>query len=267
MRFHASAFSYAYTFGIQTCVSDILQYLARQKPTLTRWICTSAMLACVATPITYCQPLSTPAAPDGKAIFEKHCASCHGESGEGISGVVSIAGPSLQAEHNLGNVMTAIETGPSHMPAFSRLLSVTEIRSVAGYVTDKIAVIPLTGGNISEGGKLFSVYCAACHRTAVRGGALAFTDVNAPDLSHKSPALIAGAIRWGPGPMPAFTPGVISNQQLDSIVTYLKFAQHPPTPGGNSISWEGPVPEGLFGFFGVFTIIAMCFWIEKGGKG
>lgn len=184
-----------------------------------------------------------------------------------MSGAATIAGPSLQAEHDLGSVITAIETGPSHMPAFSRLLTVPQIRSVAGYVTHHITVIPLNEGNISEGGKLYRVYCAACHRTAARGGALAFTDVNAPDLSHKSPALIAGAIRWGPGPMPAFTPDVLSNQQLDSIVTYLKYAQHPPSPGGDPISWEGPVPEGLFGFFGVFTIIAMCFWIEKGGKG
>jgi ubiquinol-cytochrome c reductase cytochrome c subunit len=225
------------------------------------------MLFCAAGPLTYCQTLSTTVPPSGKAIFKRHCASCHGETGGGIAGVVTIAGPSLQAEHDFGNVMTAIETGPSHMPVFSRVLSVSEIRSVAGYVTNKIAVIPLNGGNISEGGKLFSIYCAACHRTAVRGGALAFTDVNAPDLSHKSAALIAGAIRWGPGPMPGFTQDVLSNQQLDSIVIYLKFAQHPPTPGGNPISWEGPVPEGLFGFFGVFAIIAMCFWIEKGGKG
>ena len=231
------------------------------------WFCACVLLVCVASPVAFSQQTAAAASPDGKAVFDMHCAVCHGESGGGRAGVISIAGPSLKAEHDYGHVMTAVEFGPSHMPAFSRVLSVPEIRSVARYVTQQIAVIPLSGGNLSEGGKLFRMYCAACHRTTVRGGALAFTGVNAPHLSHKSAALVAGTIRWGPGPMPAFTPEVLSDQQLASIVDYVKFSQHPPTPGGNPISFEGPVAEGLFGFFGVFAIFALCMWIEKGGKG
>jgi len=46
--------------------------------------------------------------------------------------------------------------------------------------------LPLTQGDLGEGGKLFRVYCASCHRTAVRGGALAFTGRNAPALTNKS---------------------------------------------------------------------------------
>lgn len=213
------------------------------------------------------QQTATASPPDGKAIFQQRCATCHGPMGEGLSGVVSIAGPSLQAEHDYGYVMTAIETGPSHMPAFAYVLSVPQIRSVADYVTQSIAVIPLSGGNLSEGGKLFRMYCAACHRTAVRGGALAYTGVNAPALTDKSAALIAGAIRWGPGPMPAFPATVISDQQLDSIVDYVTFAQHPPSPGGEPMRFIGPVAEGFMGFMAVFLLIAFCMWIERGGKG
>lgn len=203
----------------------------------------------------------------GQQIFQQHCAVCHGDRGQGRSAVVTIAGPNLQAEHNLGQVMTAIETGPSHMPAFSQVLSVPDIRSVAHYVTQKIATIPLNGGNLSRGGVLFRVYCAACHRTAVRGGALAFTGVNAPDLSRKSPALIAGAIRWGPGPMPRFPASVLSNHQVASIVDYIRYVQHPPAPGGSPMNWYGPVAEGFAAWVAMFCIIAASMWIERGGKG
>lgn len=153
------------------------------------------------------------------------------------------------------------------MPSFAYVLSVPEMRAVANYVSQQIAVIPLTGGNLSEGGKLFRMDCAACHRTSVRGGALAFTDINAPALTNKSAALIAGAIRWGPGPMPSFPPHVLSDQQVVSIVDYVKFAQHPPSPGGTSLNFYGPTAEGLVGFGALFLLIAISIWIEKGGKG
>jgi ubiquinol-cytochrome c reductase cytochrome c subunit len=163
--------------------------------------------------------------------------------------------------------MTAVEVGPSHMPSFAFTLSVAQMRSVADFVTHQLAVIPLDGGDVGQGGKAFRVYCAPCHRTAVRGGALAFTGINAPDLSEKSPALIAGAIRWGPGPMPSFPPSIIDDRQLASIVEYVKFVQHPPNPGGSPLNWYGPVAEGFAAWVVMFTLIAVVGWIEKGGKG
>jgi ubiquinol-cytochrome c reductase cytochrome c subunit len=153
------------------------------------------------------------------------------------------------------------------MPSFVYVLSVPEMRAVSDYVAQQLAVIPLAGGNLSEGGKLFRVYCATCHRTAVRGGALAFTGLNAPALTDKSAAIIAGTIRWGPGPMPAFPASVLTNKQLNSIVDYVKFVQHPPSPGGSPLNWYGPVAEGFAAWVIVFAIVVMTGWIERGGKG
>lgn len=181
--------------------------------------------------------------------------------------MISIAGPSLQAEHNHGMVMMAVETGPSHMPSFARILTIPEIRSVASYVTQHIAVIPVSGGNVSDGGVLFRRNCAECHRTAVRGGALAFAGINAPSLVGKSSALIAGAIRWGPGPMPPFPKSIMSDQQLASIVDYVSFAQNPPSPGGTPMNFYGPVAEGFAGWVGLLVLIFFTVWIERGGKG
>ena len=225
------------------------------------------LLILFASQIAFAQQGANAGSPDGKAIFEQRCAKCHGEYGQGISAVVSIAGPSLQAEHNRGRVITAVETGPMHMPSFMRTLSLAEIRAVASYVTNNIAVIPLHGGNIGEGGELFRVYCAPCHRTDVRGGALAFVGANAPDLSRKSLALVAGAIRWGPGGMPPFPPSVINDQQLASIVEYIRYVQRPASPGGAPMNWYGPVAEGFAAWVIVFVLVILTTWIEKGGKG
>ncbi len=215
----------------------------------------------------FCQQTESTAPPDGKAIFSRRCATCHGEKGEGISAKLSIAGPNLQAEHDPGIAMTAVEVGPSHMPSFAYVLSVPEMRAVANYVTQQLAIIPLAGGNISEGGTLFRTHCSPCHRTAVRGGALAFTGINAPALTGKSAALLAGAIRWGPGPMPSFPASVLNDQQLDSIVEYVKFIQNPPSPGGNPLHYYGPVAEGFAAWIILFVLVGFAGWIERGGKG
>ena len=225
------------------------------------------LLAMLISPFAAGQQVVDDAPPDGAAIFAGKCSMCHGDKGQGIAAAVTIAGPSLQAEHEVGRVMTAVESGPSHMPAFSRVLSVPQIRAVSYYVSTQIAVIPLTGGDISEGGNLFRVYCATCHRTAVRGGALAFAGRNAPALTNKSAALVAGAIRWGPGTMPSFPPGVLDDRQLASVVQYVEFVQHPPDPGGNPLKYYGPVSEGFAGAAALLMLVAVAVWIERGGKG
>ena len=203
---------------------------------------------------------------EGSAIFAQKCSRCHGDQGQGIAAAVTIAGPSLRAEHELGKVKTAVEWGPSHMPAFSRVLSAPQIDAVSHYVTTQLAVIPLSGGDLSEGGELFRAYCATCHRTAVRGGVLAFAGRNVPALTDKSAALIAGAIRWGPGTMPSFPESVLNNQQLASVVQYVKFVQHPPDPGGNPMKYYGPVSEGYAAGAVLLILIGFTGWIDSGAK-
>lgn len=208
-----------------------------------------------------------PNAVPGQAIFASRCAVCHGDRGQGVSARVSVAGPSLQAEHEVDAVISVVRNGRGVMPTFGRVVDAQDIEDVSHYITNQLAVIPLSGGNLSEGGILFRTHCAACHRTAVRGGALALVQTNAPALTNKSAAVIAGAIRSGPGPMPAFTSSLISDQQLASIVDYVQFVQHPPNPGGNPLHWYGPVAEGLVACIIVCALIAIAMWIEKGGQG
>ncbi len=211
---------------------------------------------------------STPnAALDGQATFEQRCSHCHGPVGEGVSAAITVAGPNIQAEHDPGRILAAEEIGPSHMPKFARVLSVAQMRAVADYVAQHLAVIPLGGGNTTEGGELYRRNCAPCHRTAVRGGVLAYAGVNPPNLVGYSAPLVAGAIRWGPGPMPKFPPSMLSDRQLDSIVDYVMAVQHPPDPGGSPLHWYGPVAEGLAAWVILAVLIGLSVWIEWGGKG
>jgi ubiquinol-cytochrome c reductase cytochrome c subunit len=203
----------------------------------------------------------------GQTIFEQRCAVCHGVNGEGVNAPLNFAGPSLQAEHDRGAAMAAMEAGKGHMPTFAYVLSVQNMRDAADYVTQRLATIPLDGGDLAQGGKLFRVYCAPCHRTAVRGGALVFTGINAPDLTSVSAGMIGGAIREGPGPMPKFPPSLLDDQQLASIVKYVRFVQRPPSPGGSPMQWMGPVAEGFTAWIVLFGLVGMAGWIEKGGKG
>lgn len=204
---------------------------------------------------------------DGRALYDKNCGNCHGALGQGISGIISIAGPSLQAEHDRQTVLDRVRAGKGIMPSFGRLLSAQQIDDVTDYVTQQLATIPLQGGNLSEGGTLFRIYCAPCHGTAARGGALAYAGTNAPSLVGKSAGIIAGTIRWGPGPMPSFPASAISDKQLDSLVKYVQFIQHPPNPGGTPMKYYGSVAEGLVAWIAVFLLLATAGWIEKRGKG
>lgn len=204
---------------------------------------------------------------DGAMIYAQRCIQCHGDQGQGVNTYITIAGPSLEAVHDRQHVITMVKNGKGIMPSFGRVLDETQIEAVADYVTQKLAVISLAGGNLSEGGTLYRLYCAACHRTAVRGGALAFAGVNAPSLVGMTPSTIAGAIRSGPGPMPAFPPAILSDQNVASIVSYVGFMQNPPSPGGNPMNFYGPVAEGLFGWIAIVVLAFLSVWIEKGGKG
>jgi ubiquinol-cytochrome c reductase cytochrome c subunit len=225
------------------------------------------LLIFLSSSFVFCQQAESGSTPNGRAIFEQRCSKCHGTVGQGISGVIGVAGPRLQAEHKRGQVLMAMDIGPSHMPRFPYVLSIPEMRAVARFITQQIAVIPLAGGHLSEGGDLFRTNCAACHSPAVRGGALAFTGVNAPALTWKSAAIVGGAIRWGPGPMPAFPASVLNDQQLASVVQYVRFVQHPAHPGGNPLGYFGPVAEGLAAWIVAFLLVGVVMWIERAGKG
>ena len=197
----------------------------------------------------------------GVAIYSQNCAMCHGPTGAGV------IGPSLQAAHNPQQVMDIVRSGKGAMPSFSKTLSAAQIAAVAAYVTSRLAVLNLAAGDLAQGGVLYRLNCAPCHRTDVRGGALAFSRKNAPALTGLNSATIAGAVRTGPGEMPAFPASILSDQDLASIVKYVIFMRKPPDPGGLPLDYYGPVAEGLVAVGVALALALVAVWIEEKGRG
>ncbi len=230
-------------------------------------ICAGILIFLLAPQVAFSRQSAPSSVADGSAIYVTHCIKCHGQDGGGLAGVVSIMGPSLKAEHDHQVVVDTVLHGKNIMPSFKGMLSPSQINAVADYVTTQLATIPLAPGDLAKGGTLFRIYCAPCHGISARGGAIAFAGTNAPSLVDKSTATIAGTIRWGPGPMPSFPPTAITDEQLNSIVTYIQFLQHAPSPGGAPMQYFGSVAEGLIAWLAAFLIVGIAMWIEKGGKG
>jgi ubiquinol-cytochrome c reductase cytochrome c subunit len=95
------------------------------------------------------------------------------------------------------------------------------------------------------------------------GGALSY-GTDAPSLHSATPKQIAEAIRTGPGQMPVFGPETFSQQQLDSIVRYVRYLRDPEDPGGFSLGRIGPITEGMVALLlGLPLLLFACRRIEE----
>lgn len=206
------------------------------------------------------------AATQGAPLFEEGCSSCHGLSGGGIPG----RGPSL---HGVGAAAVdfylstgrmplddpnaePLRTEPVYTPAEIRAL-IAHVESLSPARGEPIPDVDLELGNLSDGLRAFTAYCAGCHQVLGRGGIV--VDAFAPSLVDSTPTQVAEAIRVGPHLMPPFGEQMIDERTLDSIVRYVEWSKHPPDEGGWAIGHVGPVPEGLLAWLlGVAALVAVA---------
>jgi len=77
---------------------------------------------------------------DARALFVENCATCHGENGRAhtfhgwLVGAQNLTDPKWQQNTTDAEIIHAITTGPSVMPAFGKKLSAAEIQALAKYV-------------------------------------------------------------------------------------------------------------------------------------
>jgi ubiquinol-cytochrome c reductase cytochrome c subunit len=200
------------------------------------------------------------AAADGRSLYLEGCASCHGTQLQGVApdgprGARNIkgAGPALRG---VGALAADFELRTGYMPlrnAYDQPLpsapsySEGQIRALVRYVGSfggPAVPAPHPGrGSLAEGMHLSTEDCAGCHQVAGAGGIV--MNRVAPALARDSAAQIAEAVRLGPYVMPRFDERRLSARQLDSIVRYVLYAQHPHDAGGWSLGHLGPVPEGI----------------------
>lgn len=206
---------------------------------------------------------------EGKKLFAANCAACHGLSVQGTGN-----GPSLIG---VGAAAVDFQVGTGRMPlamngpqAQKKPVQFTEeqIAALAAYVASLAPgpAIPegslLDGnGNTATGAELFRINCAMCHNVAGAGGALTEGKF-APSLTGVSAKHIYEAMITGPQSMPVFNEMNISPEGKRDIITYLKYLENNPSPGGYSLGSIGPVSEGLFlWIFGLGGIVALTVWI------
>ena len=219
-------------------------------------------------------PGATPA-QWGASLYAANCSSCHGPDGEGKlpggpqgAGAVNGAGPPLK---DVGALAADFELETGYMPLSNPhdqprrkpvLFSQREIDALVSYVASlghgpAIPTPHPERGSLSEGLQLFTGNCAGCHQVAGAGGYL--KGAVAPPLTNATPTQIAAAVRLGPYLMPIFTKHQISDRQLDSIVAYVRYAQHPDDAGGWPLGHLGPVPEGIVTWLiAAAVLVAVC---------
>ena len=116
-------------------------------------------------------------------------------------------------------------------------------------------------GDAGAGAELFRINCAMCHNVAGAGGALT-EGKYAPSLSGVTEAHIYEAMITGPQNMPVFSDLNLTADDKADIITYLKFLDENPSPGGFDLGNLGPVSEGLFiWIFGLGAIVAITVWL------
>jgi ubiquinol-cytochrome c reductase cytochrome c subunit len=230
--------------------------------------------------------LAAPAAAvNGKALFGRFCASCHGPNGQGSLGqkvggsegrdqtVLNGKGPSLLG---VGALSADFYLRTGYMPLRRNglqprrshlILGDAEINALVRYVASlgKGPAVPHPHperGDVAQGMHLFRTHCAGCHQIVAEGGYV--TGAVPPALGDATPTQVAEAVRIGPYVMPSFSRKAISDAELNSIVRYVAYAKHPDNRGGWALGNVGPIPEGLVSWFiaGV-ALIGTCLVIGK----
>ncbi|KGJ72846.1 cystathionine beta-lyase [Cryobacterium roopkundense] len=206
---------------------------------------------------------------EGEKLFAANCATCHGLDLEGSSEAPSLIG--------VGAASVDFQVGTGRMPmqmqgpqAQKKPVQFTEEQTaaLAAYVASLAPgpAIPtgevLDGaGDAANGAELFRINCAMCHNVAGAGGALTEGKF-APAIKNVSAAHIYEAMVTGPQNMPVFNDMNVSAEGKRDIITYLKYVENNPSPGGLALGSLGPVAEGLFiWIFGLGTIVALTVWI------
>jgi ubiquinol-cytochrome c reductase cytochrome c subunit len=206
----------------------------------------------------------------GQALYAANCSSCHGPEALGTN-----RGPNLQGL-GAGTVDFWVSTGRMPLavssvqatrkpPRFNRLQTLeisAWVQSLTPGQGTKVPVVNTNGADLEAGNTLFTLNCAACHTITGAGDALAGGSV-APSLHLATLPQIVEAIRSGPGNMPHFSVGNITNTEARDIAAYVHgVIQHPVDRGGAGLGGIGPVGEGFVGLLlGVGVLMLVCFWI------
>ena len=211
--------------------------------------------------------------PDaGRTLYARDCAWCHGTQGEGTtSGPTLVGTGAASADFMLRTGRMPIEAVEKQPQRRTPRYTPVQIAALDQFVASlglgpPVPAVNPQAGNLGRGAELYEINCAACHSSTGVGGALT-NGLQAPGLQHSTPTEVAEAVRLGgqglrTGNMPKFGPDVLDQDQLDSVIRYVMYLQHPRDRGGASLAHLGPIVEGLVAWGGALLILVVFIrWI------
>ncbi|MEH0841980.1 c-type cytochrome [Micromonospora sp. CPCC 205711] len=205
----------------------------------------------------------------GRQLYLEHCASCHGEQGQG-----SQRGPSLVG---VGPASTDFQLSTGRMPVSQEVpqarrgapvFSADDIAALVGQVASFGGGGPqvprVTPGNVVSGREVFAANCAPCHG-ATGAGAVLTSGWIAPPLYDATATQVAEAVRVGPGLMPVFPGQVLSDAQVNDLTGYVERLRGERLDrGGNRLGRLGPLAEGLVAWLAVLgLLVAAARWLGR----
>ena len=223
------------------------------------------------------------AADRGRDLYFANCVWCHGDRLQGVDplrphagpGDRPAAGPPLAgvgeraADFYLRMGYMPIRN-PKQQPKRSHPhFGPSDVQALVQFVGaqggPKIPEVHPENGNVATGMQVFTERCAGCHQIAGEGGIV--TGAYVPSLKHVNAVQIAEAVRVGPYVMPRFDEHDVSQRDLDSLVRYVLYTQHPDDRGGWALGNLGPLPEGIVAWLiAGLALVAVARLIGEGLK-
>jgi ubiquinol-cytochrome c reductase cytochrome c subunit len=207
---------------------------------------------------------------DGRALFLRNCASCHGLNAEGSSDgptLVGVGAASVDFQVGTGRMPAAVD-GPQIQQKRVEFKP-EEVAALAAYVASlgpgpaipDADALDYADADAAQGGAIYRTNCSMCHNFAGSGGALTHGKY-APPLTGVSARHMYEAMLTGPQSMPVFGDGTMTPGDKKEIIKYLKSIQAQPNPGGVSLGKLGPVTEGAVGWLlGLGSLIGAAVWL------
>jgi ubiquinol-cytochrome c reductase cytochrome c subunit len=215
-------------------------------------------------------PLS-PAAQEGKALFDVSCVTCHGGNAQGVDGrgpsLIGVGEASVDFQVSTGRMPLARqEAQAERKPA---KFNQEQIDQLAAYIQELCGgpQIPAgddlrEGGDADVGGTLFRLNCSQCHAFGGGGGALS-SGKFAPGLYNATDRQLWGAMLSGPQNMPVFGDNQLTPEEKRDVIAYVQETlKDNRDPGGFNLGRYGPVTEGLaICVVGITALIFAALWI------
>jgi mono/diheme cytochrome c family protein len=156
------------------------------------------------TPIPVVTPTATPVIAGGAQLYATNCSGCHPVPPPGL----------WRTGRTLSQLANAINNGVSGMPAYSGVLTPSQVTSIVQYIQNAAPPAPTitptpTPLNVN-GSQLYSSYCSGCH--------------GSPSSSWRTSSTasqLTGAINNGVSGMPGYS-GTLTSLQVSAIVQYIQ---------------------------------------------